>query len=155
MNPLISTELDQITPRLVRGLGKMGVARDRAEDIVQDALCYLISTKQLESFIPREASLFTFIFKKCLYLLYRETKRHTMITAANHAVSVIQHGLSERNGWEARLVLDQLDPWERELVEDRYTRGYSMAEMSAQRGVNRFTIRRWLKHIEEKLHELL
>ena len=152
MNPTISTELESITPRLIRGLCKMGVAKDQAEDIVQDALCYLVSTGRLESFTPDGgASLFTFIFRKCLYILYRHTSRQRVVNECGRTLSVLHHGLTEHNGWEARAILEHLAPKDRTLLVERYGLGYSMKEMSERWGVNRFTIRRWLKLAEERV----
>lgn len=152
MNPIIESELESITPRLIKGLCKMGVARDRGEDIVQDALLYLLSTGRLESFTPNgPASLFTFIFRKCLYILYEHSRHRTVIENGRYTLSVITHGLVERGGWEAREVLASLDPKDRDILQSRYGLGLSLAEMSAQYGVHRQTIRRWLKGAEGRL----
>ena len=155
MNPTISTELEHIPPRLIRGLCKMGVATDHAEDIVQDALCYLLSTGRLESFTPQGpqgmATLFTFIFRKCLYILCSYTARQRVINEGARTLSILHDGHVGHNGWEARALLEHLAPKDRTLLIERYGLGYSMREMSERWGVNRFTIRRWLKVAEERL----
>ena len=130
----------------------MGVATDHAEDIVQDALCYLLSTGRLESFTPQgAATLFTFIFRKCLYILYGYTTRQRLVNEGARTLSILHDGRVGHNGWEARALLERLSPKDRTLLIERYGLGYSMREMSERWGVNRFTIRRWLKVAEERL----